>query len=109
MSRYRSSAEEAVNVYEILVTQCGAPDRDLNAFVGYMTDDTGFAKEWRFGGRLGFGGKCRTNSNHPLPYVDCYPEDSTPARLAMIDRANQRITALFGQPKVASMATETEP
>ena len=48
--------------------------------------------EYRFIGALGFGGKFRNNGNNDnVPYVDCYFESLTPARQAMMDRANARL------------------
>ena len=94
----RSLTEQEANaVYSILVEECGAsrrPEEKLS-FMFYMTDDGHPLKEWRFQGSLGFGGKCRINSNHEHPYVDCYPEDETPARRRAIDRANARLAAMF--------------
>lgn len=91
------TSDEAANVYSILVEECGASARaeEQLSFAIYMTDEFPI-KEWRFQGTLGFGGKCRVNSNHNYPYVTCYPEDETPARLAAIERANARLAALFG-------------
>lgn len=88
---------QAIAVYDVLVEECGAPDPNPSdrSFVRYMVAD-GFMKEWRFGGGLGFGGKCRINSNHSIPHVDYYHEDRTAARDAMAARANQRIRSLFG-------------
>jgi len=100
--------EQADAVYTILVEECGADDATYarDSFVRYMTDDS-VVKEWRLIGDLGFGGKCRINSNHPLPYVDCYPEHETPERLAMIAKANERITALF-TPAIAKEMNDAE-
>ena len=50
-------------------------------------------------GSLGFGGKFRNNGNrNNTPHVNCYPEDETPARLAMIAAANKRLDELFNPP-----------
>ena len=58
----------------------------------------GICAEYRFMGALGFGGKFRNNGNlNNTPYVDCYPENETPERLSMIDRANERLAALFSE------------
>lgn len=79
--------------YDIIVEECGASDRDRDDFVDYMTDDTGFPKEFRFQGHLGFGGKFYKTPNRC--YVSCYPEDQTPERQIMIARANRKIIELF--------------
>jgi hypothetical protein len=84
------------DVVRILNEVCDARigDRESFGFTKYITttDDI----EWRFCGALGFGGKFRRNNNHGgTPYVDCYPEDRTPKRAAMIAEANKRLEALF--------------
>jgi len=48
--------EKANQVYDILVTSCGAPEPDRESFVFDQTGDSP-AREWRFQGTLGFGGK----------------------------------------------------
>jgi hypothetical protein len=88
---------QARAVIKILVEECGhhvIDQRDVDSFVrGIMKPD---CHEWRFCGALGFGGKFRNNGNHDdTPYVDCYPEHETPARFAMIERANARLAELF--------------
>ena len=51
--------------------------------------------EYRFQGALGFGGKFR---NHGYGWrVDCYSEDETPERLAMIESANAALAELYVQ------------
>jgi hypothetical protein len=90
--------ELADEIYTVLQEECGECDlpdhRERDSFVRYMTSgERGL--EYRFQGALGFGGKCRLNSNHSIPYVDYYPEDYTVERENMRDRANERIAALF--------------
>ncbi len=46
--------------------------------------------EFRFQGRLGFGGKYRRKTNT----VDCYPEDETPGRLVLIAETNAALSEL---------------
>jgi hypothetical protein len=89
--------QQARGVLKILVEECGHKvfdPRDGDAFVRGIMEDSCW--EWRFMGALGFGGKFRNNGNHNnTPYVDCYPENETPARLEMIQRANDRLRELF--------------
>lgn len=94
--------EQAREVRHILEEECGLTsvdrcDRLVTSIV--VTDKTpaqGICTEYRFMGSLGFGGKFRNNGNHDnTPYVDCYQEDKNPTRLAMIARANKRLTELF--------------
>ena len=52
------TVEQASTVYDLLVSKCGANERDRAAFVQYCADlTTSCGGEWRFGGLLGFGGK----------------------------------------------------
>lgn len=84
--------EQLEAVYDVLVECCGAnehPD-DREQFVGtHLTGDG--CTEYRFCGALGFGGKFRSQGQWR---VDCYGEDSTPERRAMIERANEALVAL---------------
>jgi len=75
--------------WDILVEHAGASKdpEDKAAFVYYMTLQERPAHEYRFCGVLGFGGKLRRNDGRI--YVDCYPEDGTPARREIINRVNQ--------------------
>jgi hypothetical protein len=87
--------------YTIAVEECGAPDGDWErpAFLAHTSAQVGVAGnpppiEYRFCGALGFGGKLRYDPFSQRLYVTCYREDETPARLAMIERANERLDAL---------------
>jgi len=82
------------SIYTILVETCGARPEERVQFVRADLDSER-AGEWRFQGHLGFGGKFRSYPGRP-PYVDCYREDMTPERQAIIDRANQQLAA-FGK------------
>ncbi len=89
---------EAKIVLQILKEECCyTPDQyDGPVFVRCITDQEQPCHEWRFIGKLGFGGKFRNNGNRDnVPYVDCYPENETPERRAMIERANERLAELF--------------
>jgi len=99
--------KQADSIYTILVEECGANDyadnRQRESFVRYMISDD-YPKEFRFQGDLGFGGKCRVNSNRQgIPYVDFYPEDYTVRRGNMADRANARIAELFTKTESADV------
>lgn len=84
------SQELAATIYRILVDECGANSKNEGHFVSTFSSASNVPSEWRFSGNLGFGGKYR----HPGMRVDCYPEDSTPDREAMISRANVRLQEL---------------
>lgn len=88
--------EQAEAAYTILVEEAGAnPDKyERYAFVHYVVEKHG--DEYRFIGKLGFGGKFRNNGNHDdTPYIDCYPEHLTPARQTIIDNVNGKFVKLF--------------
>lgn len=75
--------------YAVLIEECGALPSAESAFILAFTKDNP-AREFRINGKLGFGGKFRW----PAMAVDCYPEDHTPARAAMIQQANVRLRAI---------------
>lgn len=86
----------ANSAYDILVKECGAPDRedDRRSFVSYAISD--HAYEYRFSGLLGFGGKCyfRRERGSQTMTVGMYIEDSTPERVSMQIRANGALARL---------------
>ncbi len=90
-------------VLKVLIEECGyrvLDPHDGEAFVSAIVvpqpEGRGACTEYRFCGELGSGGKFRNNGNKDcVPYVDCYPENETPARLAMIDNANKRLAEIF--------------
>lgn len=86
------TVEQAVKVYDILVRECDADPTQAPAFVQYMTspqaDHLG-GKEWRFGGRLGFGGKLYVYSH--VWHVNCYDEDANTVRRNLMFRVNDMI------------------
>lgn len=100
---YREINEkQAQSVLEILRVECGytADPYDgqgfMRAILAPQPDSENVCHEYRFMGALGFGGKFRNNgNNYNTPHVDCYAENETPERLAMIERANKRLADLF--------------
>src|SRR3954471_20509788 len=89
------TSKEADAAFDVLVRECGQRDSTDDRYsFGYHASRT---TEYRFMGALGFGGKFRNNGNRGgVPYVDCYQEDATPEREAMIERANKALVELFG-------------
>ena len=81
--------KQANAVYDVLVQECGASESDRNDFVKVQTEDV--VTEWWFCGKLGFGGKFWRN---PDMYVNCYREDMTAGRQAIIFKANKRLKEL---------------
>lgn len=84
-------------IISILAQECGADEAALvgYGFLDYLAKDVGFPYEWRFMGALGFGGKFKADARGGRWRVDCYAEDATPERLAMIERANARLDQLL--------------
>lgn len=78
----------ARRVYDVLMQEAGATQFMRSNFL-LMWDST---PEYRFQGLLGFGGKFRRNRE--CMYVDCYPEDMTPGRAAIIEQTNRALDAL---------------
>ncbi len=78
---------QAQVIYGILVAMCGASPWMEENFVYHYP-----AREYRFQGDLGFGGKIYMD-----PFrVSCYREDETPERLKMIKDTN-RLLSLIGR------------
>jgi hypothetical protein len=77
-------------VWKILVEECGAHEEPMGDWIHWPD-----CREYRFCGALGFGGKVwhsEVRWTDPCPvYVTCYPEDMTPERKAMIEKANARL------------------
>lgn len=78
------TSEQWRAVYRVLVDEAGASDRECEDFMFFA--GKGF-REYRFQGRLGFGGKVRWDGRRV--WVDCYPEDMTDERRAIIERVNR--------------------
>jgi len=72
--------------YAILVEHAGAVANEADSFVHHALKDEHPLTEWRFSGKLGFGGKFRRLSQKV--YIDCYPEDETNERKAIIQKVN---------------------
>ncbi len=65
--------ERANAIYDILVSLAGARESERDDFVYHHCKDKYGCTEWRFQGKLGFGGKYRSTWNG----VTYYPEDET--------------------------------
>ncbi len=84
--------QQAAEVWNILVECCGA-DADGDMPVQFFHSATTTPNlEFRFQGRLGFGGKVFLE--HP-PRVSCYQEDSSPKRRTMMNSANLRLQKII--------------
>lgn len=72
--------------WAVLVHSAGAPSHHREAFEYHIKHG---GQEFRFQGRLGFGGKfwCRDGK----VYVTCYPEDETAERKLLIEKVNRAL------------------
>lgn len=75
--------------YSTLVVHANASESERGQFIIAHTMDEP-CDEWRFCGDLGFGGKYRRKSNT----VDCYPEDATDERRAIIKQTNEALASI---------------
>lgn len=83
-------------MYDILIESVGAPGEPYDRFCfikAALNWDYRFPFEYRFCGSLGFGGKIWLPLDE-APYVNCYREDESAARLAMVKVANSKLSKL---------------
>lgn len=85
-----------MNVYKILMEYAGAyngnNDFETYSFVSaHIQEDP--CIEWRFQGKLGFGGKYRSRRNT----VDCYPEDYNGTTRLIIKVTNKKLKELLDE------------
>jgi hypothetical protein len=80
----KMTKEKAGKVYDLLVSIGGAYEPDRDNFIYHHTESKEGCSEWRFSGKLGFGGKYRSGYNG----VDCYREDETPERIKLMNELN---------------------
>jgi hypothetical protein len=72
----------ANKIYDLLVQRAEASEHWRGDFVSHMTGTT---REYRFQGCLGFGGKFYNDHRWR---IECYAEDDTPDRRAIITEVN---------------------
>jgi len=88
--------EDADKIYDLLVAEAGAPEYDRSSFIWHHSEDrlaSSTPSEWRFQGKLGFGGKFYVEDRGWR--VGYYGrEDLTPERDAIVERVNARLLAL---------------
>ncbi|WP_425953079.1 hypothetical protein [Ralstonia pseudosolanacearum] len=83
--------QQAEAVWQVLVNNCkpAGAEEERVAFIAAMTKARP-PREYRIQGELGFGGKLR----FPELTVDCYPEDGSDARNAIVERVNAELALL---------------
>lgn len=86
--------ELANQIYDILIEFAGPINylTPRDSFVRWFVEDSRYSKEFRFQGSLGFGGKFWRNDGRL--YVNCYSEDETAGRMAIIERINYELSSL---------------
>lgn len=95
----RYDAPTLAYIYDVLVKYAGARDDeyDKNTFVQCAFDwDYNFNFEYRFMGKLGFGGKVWLPLDEN-PSITCYREDETPERKKMIKKTNDELVRLMDE------------
>ncbi len=80
----------ANKIYDLLVSIGGAWESDRDSFIYHHCDVKDGCDEWRFAGKLGFGGKYRSGYNR----VDCYKEDETPERKKITNELNEALSKI---------------
>ena len=81
---------KANKVYDLLVSIGGAYEPNRDSFIYHHTENKDGCSEWRFCGKLGFGGKYRSQTNT----VDCYYEDFDKEREAIINQLNEALSKI---------------
>ena len=82
--------ELADKIYDLLVSVGGASERMRDSFIYHHCENKDGCDEWRFQGKLGFGGKYYSVKNR----VDCYTEDRTQEAEAIINELNLKLSEL---------------
>jgi len=96
----KSLTKELANkIYDILVEEAGASENNRNEFIFAETkkpeeyNHTGGCAEFRFGGKLGFGGKF-WNANNRF-YVSAYSEETGTTQEKIIESVNILLIPLY--------------
>jgi hypothetical protein len=84
------SKDKANKVYDLLVSIGGATERMRESFIHTHCVNENGCGEWRFQGKLGFGGKYFSRNNR----VCFYTEDETPERNEIRTQLNAELVKL---------------
>jgi hypothetical protein len=80
------------HIYHALMQYAGASPAEAFHFAYAHLNDS-YLQEWRFQGKLGFGGKYWRERNE----ISCYKEDETPERLKIIEETNAKLKEIANQ------------
>lgn len=80
----------SAKIYDILIEHCGAHPNDKGSFIYNQREG---CTEWRFSGKLGFGGKF-WNTNDEF-YINCYNEDKDKKKDEIIEKTNELLKPLY--------------
>jgi len=83
------TVEQAAAVWKVLRLHAGASDSGRTSFISHVTDRD--AGEYRFQGKLGFGGKFYCSGRW---YVSNYKEDRTPETEQIISKVNRLLAVI---------------
>lgn len=83
-------ADKANQIYSLLVEIGGASERMRGSFIYHHCENEDGCGEWRFQGKLGFGGKYYSGRN----VVDCYTEDRDDKTTKIIEELNEKLSNL---------------
>ena len=81
------SKERANKIYDLLVLIGGAIEREREGFLFWHCKSKDGCDEYRFQGKLGFGGKYFSFDN----VVNCYSEDLNTERSELIEKLNEEL------------------
>ena len=82
--------ENAQKIYDLLVCIGGASESMRESFIYHHCESEDGCGEWRFQGKLGFGGKYYSRMNK----VDSYTEDRTQEVENIINELNDKLCNL---------------
>lgn len=86
--------DQCNKIYDILVEAGASADEHMRQdFIHHFTSYDP-PTEWRFMGKLGFGGKFRYRPCGAVFIVDCYSEDMNSTRRKVIDETNTKLKPL---------------
>lgn len=76
-------------IFHFLNKFAGASERIKDDFIYFCSEG---GNEFHFGGKLGFGGKFWNNNGF---YINCYSEDMTPQKAAIIEKVNKYLDYVY--------------